>query len=444
MFTYVKLNNFLSLNNVTFDLKETRDKIKKIAVIYGENGCGKSTLIRSFYFLQNLIHTFDLEKREVRFLRFLEEQENREVPPILIRYMNEQTLSNLFKSSRTIQCEDNSRLEYGFEVNGHEGSYIIEYNDVIVYEKLYYFTGKQSGTVFEISSEDIKNPKLSTQVFKSNKIISEVIDRILKYWGKHSLISIVYDMLNNLNNDYIQENISNYLYDFHNMISETSIMIKSGDGISRVDSCKKINFLFDLESGSIDKENKWLLLNTEKILNDFFIQTYSDIKKVEFAEKIDDKRIKYKLLFNKYINGKIRKIPVENESTGTRKILEILRYLFGAFCGCTIIIDEVDNGIHDLLLKVVIDSMKDYITGQLIFTTHNTSLLESLDAKYVYIINGNYDGFKEIVCLSEYKLQDSNSARLRYMKGLFGGIPFVQYVDYNEIIENLKKVNIDT
>ena len=57
----------------------------------------------------------------------------------------------------------------------------------------------------------------------------------------------------------------------------------------------------------------------------------------------------------------------------------------------------------------------------------------------VYIINGKYDGTKEIICLSEFDLQDHNSPRIRYMKGLFGGIPFVESVDYNKIIGYLKK-----
>ncbi len=439
MFTYVKLNNFLSLNDVTFDLKETKNKVKKMAVIYGENGCGKSTLVRSFYFLQKLIHSFDMEKNEIKLNKILEDQDNQMLAPSILRIINEQSVSNLFKNNRTIQCEENTRLEFGFEADGHDGYYIIEFNDTVVYEKLYYFTGKQSGTIFEVSKNDIKNPKLSTQIFRTNSINFEIEDRISKYWGKHSLLAIVFDMLNNFNEDYVKENISEYLYSFHNLISETSVLIKKADGASLVNSRKKINFLSDLEQGSVSSEKRWLLDNTEKILNDFFTQTYSDIKKVEFEVEEKENRIYYRLVFYKNINGAIRIIPVEKESTGTRKILDVLRSLFGAFCGCTVIIDEVDNGIHDLLLKVIVDSMKDYITGQLIFTTHNTSLLESLEPKYVYIITGNYDGYKEITCLADYKLQDTNSARLRYMKGLFGGIPFVEYVDYNEIIEKLKE-----
>lgn len=439
MFTYVKLNNFRSLNDVYFDLKETKEKTKRIAAIYGENGCGKSNLIRSFSFLKSLMHSFITEKSEIKFSKILSEKEANDFPPVILEMMKRNTVSEIYNSARTIECDDNTTVEIGFEIDGREGYYQIEFNEVIVYEKLYYYTGKQSGILYEILNSEIKIPKLSSLIFKTAKIQNEFKERIEKYWGRHSMLAICYEMINSFNLEYLNENISNYLFDFINMISDTAITIKEGRGGFAFESRKKINFISDLDGGDISIENEWLLTNTEIILNDFFTQTYSDIKKVFFETKKEGKRIKYKLMLYKNINNKVRLIPVEQESTGTRQILEVLRNLFGAFCGCTVIIDEVDNGVHDLLLKVVIDSMRKYITGQLIFTTHNTSLLESLEPKMVYVINGNYDGTKEIVCLSDYKIQDHNSARVRYMKGLYGGIPFVEDVDYVEIINHLKQ-----
>ena len=70
--------------------------------------------------------------------------------------------------------------------------------------------------------------------------------------------------------------------------------------------------------------------------------------------------------------------------------MEIIRSLLGAFCGVTVVYDEIDNGIHDLLLKNVLSSMLDDITGQLIITTHNTYLLESVNVKSVYVITVDY------------------------------------------------------
>ena len=437
MFTYVKLNNYRSLNNVTFDLKETREKTKKLIAIYGENGCGKSNLICSFYFLEQLMHSFDLEKNEVEMTKLFEGRNENDIPLYIHDLIKKNTLSHLFENSRTIDCNENTRLEFGFVINNHEGNYIVEFNDKIVYERLYYFTGKQNGTIIEISEKDVKNPKFSNLIFKTSKIRNELKENIQKFWGKHSFLAITFDLAKKMNSEYINENISERFFDFHNMIKETSITLKEADGGMIVTSSKKISFISDLEKGDISIDNEWVLSNTERIINDFFTQTYADIRKVCFETEKTETRLKYHLVFYKNINKQIRKIPVEQESSGTRQILNILRNLFGAFCGCTVIIDEVDNGVHDLLLKVVIDSMKDYITGQLIFTTHNTSLLESLNPKMVYIINSKIDGEKEIICLGDFRIQDHNSPRIRYMRGLYGGIPFVDYVDYNEIVNNL-------
>ena len=267
MFTYVRANNYMSLNNIYLNLKETKDKTKKLAVVYGENGCGKTNLIKSFFFLESLIHTFDIEKNENELTKFLKEKgDGEDIPPFFMELVNRNTLSNLFINSRTIDCNENTRLEFGFEIEGHEGRYIVEFNDCIVYESLYYFTGKQSGIIFEVSRENIKNPKLAQLIFKSSKIKNEVKELIQRYWGRHSVLSIVNDLKKKLNKEYISDNISNYLYDFLDMIRETSISVVEANSYTMVDSCKKINFISDLEKGDVSSENEWLLKNTENIL----------------------------------------------------------------------------------------------------------------------------------------------------------------------------------
>ena len=101
----------------------------------------------------------------------------------------------------------------------------------------------------------------------------------------------------------------------------------------------------------------------------------------------------------------------------------------------TVIIDEIDNGIHDLLMKNIIMSIKDEINGQLIITTHNTLLLEILPKECIYILSTDYEGNKNINTIKEYgiKIQKNHNARDLYFKGLFGGIPTTSYVDFEEI-----------
>ena len=88
--------------------------------------------------------------------------------------------------------------------------------------------------------------------------------------------------------------------------------------------------------------------------------------------------------------------------------------------------------------------MIDDISGQLIITTHNTYLLESIDIKSVYIITVDYQGNKEIKCLDKYpRIQGTNNPRTMYLKGLFGGVPIVDSLDYDLILNELKDDDMD-
>lgn len=138
------------------------------------------------------------------------------------------------------------------------------------------------------------------------------------------------------------------------------------------------------------------------------------------------------------IGGQFRDISFNDESEGTKRILFMINDLLGACQGGTIVFDEIDTGIHDLLLKTMLTSMDEWINGQLIITTHNTYLLESLRPQSIYVINTDYLGNKEVHCLDEYNIHGTNNIRNMYIKGLFGGVPVVDEIEYGEIVEELK------
>ena len=117
--------------------------------------------------------------------------------------------------------------------------------------------------------------------------------------------------------------------------------------------------------------------------------------------------------------------------------------LLGLFCGVTVVYDEIDDGIHDVLLKNIITSMMDQISGQLIITTHNTLLLESIDVRSAYVIQVDYMGNKVARCFDEFSIQNTNNARIKYLKGIFGGTPYIDGIDYDLIIEEIENFKGD-
>lgn len=444
MFTYIRLKNFMSFREVVFDLRNGYKGAKNFVAVYGENGSGKSNFVYSIHLLRKSMDSFRLFANMEGIKELVKEKE---LPHrVLERIMRDADILSIAEGCRMAECDEETSIEYGFQTGGHEGYYIISFAERFAYEKLYYFTGKQRGTLFEIKITDGKiMPAFSSKLFADSKVEEEIRDEIDKFWGKHTFLSILNKERDEKNEEYIKAKYLSYAFDILDMLERTTVYCKKSSSFeSWVEADKPDNILDRLDMGKTQAVNEHVLNRTESILKDFFTQAYADIKDVFYEREYQGKDVIYKLYLKKMIGGKIRTIGFEDESAGTQHVLEIVRSLLGAFCGVTVVYDEIDNGIHDLLLKNIMESMKDDITGQLIITTHNTYLLESMDIKSVYLITVDYQGDKEVKCLDQYpRIQGTNNPRVMYLKGLFGGVPSAEPLDYDMIVNELQSDGLD-
>lgn len=438
MFTYLRMKNFLSFGEVTFNFKRKEDceSVKSFVAIYGENGSGKSNFVRSIDLLCHTLTSFGRVKQAEELSDILKNSDESIPAEIVEQLLRDSSLSHYIASCRMVDCENSTEVEYGFLLNGYEGVYKLSFENKITNESLYYFTGKQRGYLFSITSDsnDAITWKFNSNLFSSKKAKVDTIEEIKKYWGKHTFFGILQHQIHEKNASYIKGNFSEYLLSVIEMFQNITLVNKANNRYrSGVFSIKPRNILRDLRSGKIAKSELSLLDRSERILRDFFTQTYADIKDVTY-EKTDagKDKIKYQLYVDKMIAGKVRHINFESESAGTQQVLEIVRMLLGLFCGVIVVYDEIDNGIHDVLLNQIIHSVTKEITGQLIITTHNTMLLEEMDPNSAYVIQVDYQGNKEIHCMSEF-VQPNNNLRRKYVNGLFGGTPYIDGIDYDAI-----------
>lgn len=446
MFTYVRLKNFLSFGDTTFNFKRAAKKAKQFVAIYGENGSGKSNFVKSIDFLyRTLISAATAQKTESiseLVKSELAKDESQTPAEFLERIVRESDMQYYMSSCRMVNCSDPTELEFGFVLDGYEGKYTISFFDKIINESLYYFTGKQRGYLFDISSDKKGNisHKFWSGLFSDAKVGDEVQDEIRKYWGKHTFLGIVVQQISARNDNYIKSSFSKYLLKVISMLMDTSVISKTTNRFNTgVVNGKPRNVLKNLQSGTISKNQLPLLERSERILRDFFTQTYADIKDIVYqTDIIGPDTIQYQLYVDKMIAGEVRRINFKNESAGTQQILEIIRMLLGLFCGVTVIYDEIDDGIHDLLLCHIISSLRNEINGQLIITTHNTMLLEEIDARSAYAICVDYLGNKEVKCMADFSIQNSNNVRIKYLKGMFGGTPYIDGIDYDTIVDEIR------
>ena len=441
MITYLELKNFKSFSDITLDLRKAYGEPKKVAFIYGENGSGKSNLMSAFLFLLQTFNTFENQNTLKNISEYknniadsIKDEKTRQ--QILQQILHTQfiTLTELINEYKTLESEQNMSLKLGFRFEEADGCYYIEFNsEKIVKEELRYQINEREGEMFSIS-EDQKN--LSPTIFHSAGYKKELQDNIDKYWGKHTFMAILCNELEEKNSEYVKSRINNSIIDLIWNLKKLSVLCKESHGETARISIP-LMFMKHLDEGTIKDQNDKELKLCENILNMFFSQLYSDIKLAHYIFTPNDNGYSYELYFKKNIGGRLIDIPISKESTGTRKLLKIFPMIFSSVVGLSVFIDEIDSGIHDLMMKNILELLVDSIEGQLIATTHNTLLMESLPPENTYIIRVNANGNKSLNCVAKYKqrTQKTNSMRSKYLRGDYDGIPYSGHIDFQELVE---------
>jgi hypothetical protein len=133
-------------------------------------------------------------------------------------------------------------------------------------------------------------------------------------------------------------------------------------------------------------------------------------------------------------------IDLELESAGTKKLFNIANEWWTlANKPITLLVDELGASLHprllDRLVRAVNEVTSPPIHSQLIFTTHETGLLESQDGQppalrrdQVYFTKKDTKGVSELYSLAEFKdeARPVHNIRKRYLSGLYGAIPSVE------------------
>lgn len=127
------------------------------------------------------------------------------------------------------------------------------------------------------------------------------------------------------------------------------------------------------------------------------------------------------------------------ESSGTKKLFNIAGDWWRmANQSVTLLADELSASLHPRLLDRLIRAVNeapDRVRSQLIFTTHDTGLLESQDGlppalrrDQVYFTKKDGTGASELYSLTEFKddARPVHNIRKRYLSGLYGAIPSVE------------------
>ncbi len=135
-------------------------------------------------------------------------------------------------------------------------------------------------------------------------------------------------------------------------------------------------------------------------------------------------------------DGKKHRFPFEIESDGTKKAIAIFSLVrLAAYLDKGLIIDEFNSQLHPLLQKYIIDLFyEESSKGQLIYTTHDTSLLDKqfMRRDQVWFTDKDQYGQSSLYSLAEFKIRNDKSFGKDYLNGIYGGIPILRDFSFKE------------
>lgn len=439
MITFLELENFKSFKNIFLDLRDSKGHAKKLAFIYGENGAGKTNIIESLVMLHKTFETLNFNRLSKDIMDNIDSiGEDKKIPRhIILELVKQQatSLNKLYEENKRIGTKKPMMINIGFQLLDFTGNYkIVLQEGHLLEEELYGLINKRNGTIFKITKEEVF---LSQSIF-SEEYASELQGLISKFWGSHTLFSILTDEMNIKNRSYLEEQINQRVWIILSFLRHISTM-RLFEGRYLIEANLQIPLPGNLIEGSLPREQKPLFDGWEMAIKRVLSGFYSDIQDVYYEIKSRDASIDYQLMVKKVVDGDILSIPMSQESSGTRKIVNMLPLLLNIIQGGVVCIDEIDSSIHDLLMSAIIDKLEDSMEGQCIATTHNTILMEHLAPKYVYIISTDNQGEKQIFSVDLYKqrTQKNNNMRNKYLRGDYDGVPFTGYVDFEDIVQEL-------
>ncbi len=422
MILELKFKNFLSFKDeVVFSFEATSDKyledyyvaepepgvrILKMAMIYGANASGKS----------NVLHAFDFVRSFVKRIPTQSEKSTEFIP---FKFVDNQDLPGSF--------------DMIFYIEGTKYKYSLVLDEEKVHsEILHYYPGTQPAIIFE-RTLDIKNDtsilKFGSKIKLSDQAIEAIQLKTLKNmsvfaaftqvnislpqlniplnWFRKQFMPMIdpYSSLTNYSDSYIKkdERVKNQALDFIN---------KADFNISAVSFKKQTTWLDDevlklIEAGSMPDEQKHKLLN-------------------EKAIHIDKRLFEHKIIINNKV--KYYSLPDELESKGTLRYYGLSAPFFNAISNDSFLsIDEIGTALHPLLVMHFLkEFLKKSNKAQLLFSTHNDSLLSEKDIirkDAIWFTEKDKQGITSLYSLSDFNIRKELSYYNAYKQGKFGAIP---------------------
>lgn len=376
-------------------------RLLPVAAIYGANSSGKSNVIKALGLFREIVKDNDKLRSDKSIFQdsFMLDEEGRKSPTVFeIQFLLDSVV-----------------YRYGFEYLPTE--IVSEW----LYEKKVEPNGKEhvlferEGEDFTISTTYFSEGKNKKKLRTKNRLFlslvaflnGEVSQKLIKYLSHCNTISgLESDSYERLSLKMIEHQSEGY--------QEAMELFKKLDlGFTAIEVEEK-----ELPGGLIEKLAALPNFDLKELQEQRIYQTYT-------THNVYNKKGK--------IVSQTKFRAHHNESNGTNKVISFSGPLFNTLLkGKVLFVDELDAKLHPMLTRAIVRLFMDKETNpkgaQLVFTTHDTHLLDKdyLRRDQVWFTEKDATEASDLYSLLEFKERNDRNFEKDYIKGRYGAIPFIK------------------
>lgn len=391
----------------------------RLAAIYGANGAGKSNLLAAIDLLRNAVLSGTLDSiRQNGSLAFRFDKDCLDKP-----------------SGLAIEFYENKKVFY----------YHLEFKDhEVMLEELLLSKKTKDVTIFHREGSDIKlNGDMLTKGV--NRTFLDALDRLvrsdmllLSFFGQYyptefEVVTEAYSWFVNRLRIVLPDTISGHVphlldtFDsFKRLVNATIPELKTG--INSLDVEKIV------VSEETAKGNPMLLSAIrEARKNPGEPQIVEGESPTEISNVVfEGGQVWQKTLLSIHtdIAGNTYTAPISIESDGTRRLIEYMPLFFAiTHSDAVYVLDEIERSVHPIMIKSIIHkiSAMENAAGQIIFTTHESGLLDQdiFRPDEIWFAQKDSEQATKLYPLSDYNIHRTANIENGYLAGRYGGIPFL-------------------
>lgn len=361
-------------DEIVFELEGTNLSLLKSAVIYGANASGKSNLVKALDFFKWFV---------INSSKGVQSGESIRVESFRLNRRTEQEPSYF----EAVFADETVQYRYGFEVDEKR----------VHREWLYQKGNKRKAKEVELFLRDGDEYELHPKFSVGKEVVAKKMVR-----DNALLLSVAAQF-----NESVSVEIMGWL-------ANTTIVLGSSD-----------ERIWEMAIAQIDDPSMKRRIVEFARFADFEID---DIRKVDNTVISSHQQYDEEGNATKTVTFPFR----VNESEGTTKYFSLAYPIIDALDhGKRLVVDEFDSKMHPLLTSRIIGLFNSRVTNprnaQLIFTTHDTNLLNAslFRRDQIWFTQKDSFGASELYSLAEYKVRNSAPFEKEYLMGKYGGIPVI-------------------